>query len=562
MSLVADVAPQKSRLGVLLDHFAAVDDPRDVRRIAHPLAEVLLLVVCGTMADCDDYDAIAAWGCAHLGFLRRHLPYEHGIPGGRWLTILMNRINPALFSAAFTAWVRATWPDRPDLVAIDGKTSRRSHDRAEGAAPLHLVSAFATTSRLVLGQEAVPDKSGEGAAIPVLLARLAEKDGLRGALVSIDAIATNGTVASAITAAGADYLLAVKANQPTLRAEVEACFAAAPPGTVLTHTEHDKGHGRIEQRTTSVLREVDWLHGDRRFPGELRLPGVACIVRVEARIQRGGTLHTETRCYVSSANLDPERAGQAVRGHWGIENSLHWVLDVTFGEDQSRLRKGFGAKNMAIVRHFALNLVRSARDKNPIKLRRKLAGWTPDYLNQLLNATRQRETWIRGPGNVLMVLDLDRLGRLAGELIRLVDGLEAQGVGFRSLNASLDTTTPMGRAFLQIQGSVRRDGAQRHPPAGRGGRCRRPCPWSQGRPSAADDAQAAAPRLAPNGGQGAQCPLELPRTGRRARQHALPLPARRRDVEGARAEAARRHGRRRGRRPSSCDGLTCRPRTP
>lgn len=320
MPLFLDLAPQKSRLGVLLDHFATIDDPRDVRRIAHPLAEVLLLVVCGTMADCDDYDHIAAWGEAHLGFLRRHLPYEHSTPGGRWLTILMNRINPALFSAAFTAWVRETWPGRPEFVAIDGKTSRRSHDRAEGA-PLHLVSAFATTSRLVLGQEAVPDKAGEVTAIPMLLARLAENDGLRGALVSIDAIATNATIAAAIRDAGANYLLAVKANQPTLRAEVEACFAAALPGTVSTHTDNDKGHGRIEQRTTSLVREVDWLSGDRRFPGELRLPGVACIIRVEARIQRGDTPHTETRYYVSSATLDAERAGQAVRGHWAVENS-------------------------------------------------------------------------------------------------------------------------------------------------------------------------------------------------------------------------------------------------
>jgi predicted transposase YbfD/YdcC len=386
MSLVHGLSPQKSRLGVLLDHFATIDDPRDVRRIAHPLAEVLLLVVCGTMADCDDYDHIAAWGDAHLDFLRRHLPYEHGIPGGRWLTILMNRINPALFSAAFTAWVCETWPERPEFVAIDGKTSRRSHDRAAAAAPLHLVSAFATTSRLVLGQEAVPDKAGEVTAIPVLLARLAENNGLRGALVSIDAIATNATIATAIQDAGADYLLAVKANQPTLRAEVEACFATARPGTVTIHTDHDKGHGRIEQRTTSLMREVDWLSGERRFPGELRLPGVACIIRVEAHIQRGPALHTETRYYVSSANLDAERAGQAVRGHWAIENSLHWVLDVTFGEDQSRLRKGFGAKNMAVVRHFAFNLVRAAKDKHSIRLRRKLATWTPAYLEHLLNA--------------------------------------------------------------------------------------------------------------------------------------------------------------------------------
>jgi predicted transposase YbfD/YdcC len=376
--------PGKSRLAALLEHFAQIQDPRDVRRILHPLREVLLLVVCGTIADCDDYDAIADWGEAHVDFLRQHLPYTNGVPGGRWLTILMNRINPALFSAAFTAWVRETWPDRPEFVAIDGKTSRRSHDRAAGQTPLHLVSAFATTSRLVLGQEAVPDKANELTAIPALLARLGEQNGLRGALVSIDAIATNATIATAITAAGADYLLAVKANQPTLRADIEICFKDAPPQTIASHVEHDKGHGRIERREVSVIREVDWLSGDRRFPGELRLPSVACLVKVQADTERASQAHCETRYYISSAALDAPRAARAVRGHWGIENRLHWVLDVTFKEDQSRLRKGFGARNMAVVRHFALNLVRTAADGKSLKLRRKRAAWATSYLNQLL----------------------------------------------------------------------------------------------------------------------------------------------------------------------------------
>jgi predicted transposase YbfD/YdcC len=379
---------EKSRLGILLEHFAGIDDPRDVRRIAHPLPEVLLLVVCGTVADCDDYDHIAAWGAAHLGFLRRHLPFEHGVPGGRWLTILMNRINPGLFSAAFTAWVREAWPDRPEFVAIDGKTSRRSHDRAAGAGPIHLVSAFATTSRLVLGQEAVADKSNELAAIPELLARLAEKDGLKGALVSIDAIATNAAIAGAIKAAGAEYLLAVKANQPTLRAEVEACFAAAPPGTLEIDIGHDKGHGRIERRVVSLAREVDWLSGDRRFPGELRLPGVACVIRVETQVERGaGAGHAETRYYIASASLTAQQAGRAIRGHWGIENRLHWVLDVVFHDDLARLRTGHGPENMAIVKHMAMNLVRQAKPTTSLKNRRKLAAWNPDYLETLLRQT-------------------------------------------------------------------------------------------------------------------------------------------------------------------------------
>lgn len=385
MSAIAIDPTEKSRLAVLLDHFSAIDDPRDVRRILHPLPEVLLLVVCGTMADCDDYDHIAAWGAAHLDFLRRQQPFAHGVPGGRWLTILMNRIDPALFSAAFTAWVRETWPDRPDFVAIDGKTSRRSHDRAAELGPIHLVSAFATTSRLVLGQEAVADKSNELTAIPRLIERLAQADGLKGALVSIDAIATNATIAGAIRAAGADYLLAVKANQPTLRADIEASFADAPPGTIETDINHDKGHGRIERRAVSLIREVDWLASERRFPGEWRLPDAACVIRVKTNVERAGKSTTETRYYIASASLTAQRAGQAIRGHWGIENRLHWVLDVVFNDDQSRLRKGHGAKNMAVVRHFALNLVRAANDTRSIKLRRKIAGWTTNYLEQLLN---------------------------------------------------------------------------------------------------------------------------------------------------------------------------------
>jgi predicted transposase YbfD/YdcC len=386
MMSAAQPVTEKSRLAILLEHFATIEDPRDVRRVTHPLSEVLLLVVCATMADCDDYDHIAAWGEAHLDVLRRHLPYEDGVPGGRWLTILMNRINPALFQAAFTAWVREAWPDRPEVVAIDGKTSRRSHDRGAEAGPIHLVSAFATTARLVLGQQAVADKSNELTAIPVLLRRLAENDGLKDALVSIDAMATNASIAEAIRDAGADYLLAVKANQPTLRAEVEAAFVATPPGTLETSTDIDKGHGRIETRTVSVAREVDWLTGERHFPGELQLPKPACLIRVEASTERGAKVHAETRYYISSARLSAGRAAQAVRGHWGIENRLHWVLDVVFGEDLCRLRKGHGATNMAVVRHFALNLVRSAKDKRSIKLRRKLAGWSPNYLNELLSA--------------------------------------------------------------------------------------------------------------------------------------------------------------------------------
>jgi predicted transposase YbfD/YdcC len=405
MKVLSSDFGERSRLRVLLDHFSVIEDPRQSHRVAYPLAELLFLAVCGTIADCDDYDAIAAWGETHLAFLRRFLPFYHGLPSGRWLTIMMNRINPALFSACFTSWVRACWPDRPELVAIDGKTSRRSHDRSAGQPPLHLVSAFATTSRLVLGQEAVADKSNEITAIPVLLERLAEAGGLDGAIVTIDAIACNATVAQAVRDAGADYLLAVKANQPSLRRDIETFFVDAPEASLDRFADVDKGHGRIEQRTVTVAREVDWLNGERRFPGELRLPDVASIIRVESKTELKDRCRFETRYYIASARCSAETAAGAVRGHWGIENQLHWVLDVVFKEDQSRLRKGHGAKNMAVVRHFAINLVRKGEAEPPsiersgirrktnkpktpkptsVKLRRKIAGWDPSYLQTIL----------------------------------------------------------------------------------------------------------------------------------------------------------------------------------
>lgn len=382
-----DEVLEKPRLRRLLDHFAEVADPREPWRVAHPLPEVLLLVVCGSIASCDDFDDIAAWGQEHLDFLRRFLPFEHGVPGERWLNILMNRIDPELFSACFMAWARELRPDAPDLLALDGKTSRRTHDRAAGLAPLHLVSAFATRERLVLGQEAVQAKSNEIEAIPVLLSKLAEAGSLEGALVSIDAIGCNPKIAGEIRGYGGDYLLAVKANQTQLQGEIERFFQDAPPESLDVFTDLDKGHGRIEDRRVFVSRDVDWLTGERRFPGEHRFPAIATLAKVETRTELADRCRRETRLYISSRPLTAQHLAEAVRGHWRIENSLHWVLDVTFNEDQSRLRKGHGAKNMAVVRHFALNLVRQVKDRRSIKLRRKRADRNLQYLAEILQIT-------------------------------------------------------------------------------------------------------------------------------------------------------------------------------
>ncbi|MGI9169046.1 MAG: ISAs1 family transposase [Caulobacteraceae bacterium] len=375
-----DVLP-KPRLRGLLEHFSEVRDPRQACKVMYPLREVILLVVCATIADCDDYDEIADWGETHLDFLRGLSEFHFGVPCEDWLRALMNRIDPALFRACFEAWVAERWPAAPGLVALDGKTSRGSRDDGVGRPALHMVSAFATDRNLVLGQEAVDEKANEIVAIPLLLRRLA----LSGALVTIDAMGCNPGIAQSVLDAKANYLLTVKDNQPTLHAEIESYFETAPKDEVDACEETDKDHGRIETRACRVCTTVDWLEADHAFPGAYRFPKAAAIAVIDTRVEQKGKITTARRSYITSRPLSAEALAQAVRAHWGIENKLHWVLDVTFREDQSRLRKGHGANNMAIVRHFAINLVRSALDKRSIKTRRKRASWDPAYLDALLH---------------------------------------------------------------------------------------------------------------------------------------------------------------------------------
>jgi len=281
-------------------------------------------------------------------------------------------------------WASELRPDARSLIAIDGKTSRRSHDRAAGKSALHLVSAFATHEKLVLGQEAVDAKSNEITAIPALLERLAVSGALADALVTIDAIACNPSIAQTIVDHGADYLLAVKANQPSLLSEMERFFYDAGEAAVDRHTDVDKGHGRIEERRCLVSAAIDWMEGERHFPGEYRFPKLAAIAMIESKAETKAGTRTERRFYISSRAMTAKVLGEAVRAHWQIENALHWVLDVTFKDDLSRVRKGHGAENMAVIRHFAVNLLRAVPDKKSLKLRRKIAGWNPDYLQSLI----------------------------------------------------------------------------------------------------------------------------------------------------------------------------------
>lgn len=237
----------------------------------------------------------------------------------------------------------------------------------------------------MLGQEAVEEKSNEITAIPALLDRI----DVEGALVSIDAMGCNPGIAASILEAGADYLLAVKDNQPTLHADIKSYFDTAPAEECERTESVGKEHGRLEIRTHTVSHNVAWIASERFYPGAPRFPQLATIAMVESRIERGGKIERERRCYISSRALSAAAFADAVRSHWAIENNLHWTLDVTFSEDRSRLRAGHGAKNMAVVRHFALNLVRQVTDKRSIKRRRKRASWDPEYLLQILAPLRR-----------------------------------------------------------------------------------------------------------------------------------------------------------------------------
>lgn len=368
---------------VLLEHFSALDDPRQPGKVIYPLPEIMLVVLCATLAGAEDFVEMRLWGRTKLAFLRTMLPFKRGIPSHDTLNDVMNALDPDLFCACFTAWVDGLREDEPDIVAVDGKTSRRA--RSGDAHPLHMVSAWAARQRLVLGQQAIGTKSNEILAIPLLLQRLQ----LTGALVTIDAMGCQTKIAQAVLDRGADYLLALKDNQRSLADEVEMFFEAPAARCDEAFETVDADHGRIETRRHWVSHDVDWLTTDRRFPGEPRFPGLRAIAMVEATVERGGAVTTARRFFLSSLALDARSLARAVRAHWGIENRLHWVLDVLFHDDLMRLRTEHGPKNMATIKHMAMNLIRNAAGKDSLKARRKAAAWNQDYLRTLITRTTQ-----------------------------------------------------------------------------------------------------------------------------------------------------------------------------
>jgi predicted transposase YbfD/YdcC len=372
----------------LWEPFATLTDPRRDHLKEHRLVDILTIALCGVICGADGWSAIETFGREKEDWLRTFLALPSGIPSHDTFGRVFARLDPEEFRRCFLTWVRAVVGEpEPQVVAIDGKTLRRSHDRRAGKAPLHLVSAWATTSGLVVGQVATDVKSNEITAIPVLLKLL----DLEGAVVTTDAMGCQTAIAAQIVEQGADYVLALKDNHEKLHARVRQTFADAdraagttlPLGDLLADVTTDTGHGRLEQRRCRAIDDPAYLayvDPDRAWS---HLKSVVCI---ESTRRIGDTVSVDLRHYLSSLPADAKALSAAIRSHWGIENRLHWVLDVSFREDDSRVRIDHAPENFAILRHLALNLLRQDRSsKGSVPTKRFRAALNDRYLRSLLN---------------------------------------------------------------------------------------------------------------------------------------------------------------------------------
>jgi len=365
----------------LADCFADLVDPRIDRTKRHGLLDIVAIALCGVIGGAENWVEIADWGAAKQDWLRTWLALPNGIPAHDTFGRVFALLDPAQFEAGFLAWVQGVAAvTAGEVVAIDGKTVRGSHDRATGARPLHLVSAWACANRVVLGQRAVDDKSNEIAAIPALLEVLT----LAGCVVTIDAMGCQRAIAGTIAGQGADYVLALKENQPDLLGQVRDSFALArAAGTPLGQSGTlDKDHGRIEVRRCWTLDDPALI---AYLDPEGAWAGLRSIAMVEGERRIGAAVARQTRYYLSSLPGDAAAIAAAVRSHWGIENRLHWTLDVAFREDESRARAGHSAANLAVLRRLALTRIQHEPTRTSgVKASRLRAGWDTAYLLRVL----------------------------------------------------------------------------------------------------------------------------------------------------------------------------------
>jgi predicted transposase YbfD/YdcC len=364
---------------VFLSHFKDLEDPRQLGKVSYPLEEILLLCLLAVLAGAQTMTDIALFGGKKLQLLRRFRPFANGTPAHDHLGDILAVLDAEQFQRCFVAWVAAVSGHPEGVIAIDGKTVRRSGRKRKGQEPIHMVSAFAARQRLVLGQVKVAEKSNEITAIPKLLDLLA----IEGAIVTIDAMGCQREIAQKIVDKKADYVLALKGNQGTLRDDVELFVAeqkaADFKNSRISRTDMvDADHGRIETRTTTVIHDVDWLKQRHHWPG------LNAVVMVESVREIGDKQERETRFYITSLLLVASILAPIVRGHWAIENSLHWVLDMVFRDDESRLRIDHAPANFCTFKHMAHNLIRQAPGKASLRQKRMAAGWDDDFLAGLI----------------------------------------------------------------------------------------------------------------------------------------------------------------------------------
>jgi predicted transposase YbfD/YdcC len=366
---------------VFLSYFKDMPDHRQAGKVIYPLDEILLLSLLAVLAGAEAFTDIARFGEKKLDLLRRFRPFRDGTPAHDHLGDIFATLDATAFQRCFVAWVAALTKTPAEVIAIDGKTLRRSYQKKGSKEPIHMVSAFAARQRLVMGQVAVAEKSNEIVAIPALLDMVS----IDGAVVTIDAIGCQRSIARKIIDKRADYIIALKGNQGTLCEDV-GVFAAEQKAngfkdaTISRHETVDGDHGRIETRTATAIHDVAWLQERHNWPG---LKGV---VMVESMRETDGKITRETRFYITSLALLANAIGPMIRDHWAVENCLHWVMDMVFRDDECRVRTENAPANFTTLKHMAQNLIKKAPGKDSQRLKRKTAGWDDDFLASLVAA--------------------------------------------------------------------------------------------------------------------------------------------------------------------------------